>query len=138
MSRTNGFSGVVRTILMSLTTAGAVVLLARPVAADSMTVVSAHPNTASGVLVINGSGFKSGTYVSVNDVELKVLSIKTQEIRAALPALAPGSYRLAVHHKWGDAARFIVTIGGAAGGTGPQGPAGPAGPTGPAGARGPA
>jgi Collagen triple helix repeat (20 copies) len=133
MPRTTGFG---RMILMSLAATSAVVLLARPAAADSMSVVSAQPNSASGVLVINGYGFRTDTYVSVNDVELKVLSIKAQEIRAALPPLAPGSYRLAVHHKWGDSARFIVTIGGT--GSGPQGPQGPAGPSGAVGAKGPA
>ena len=135
MFRTNGFNRVVRAVLMSLT--AIVVLFARPVAAESLSIESAHPITAWGLLVINGSGFKPGTNVSVNDVELKVLSIKANEILAALPPLAPGSYRLAVRHWRDDAARFIVTIG-EAGQPGPQGPAGPAGTSGPAGAMGPA
>ena len=96
-------------------------LRSRPAAADSLSVVSAHPNTAAGVLVIDGSGFKPGLHVSVNGVELKVLSVNAHEIRVALPPLAPGSYRMVVRQWRDDVARFIVAIGGGSGYAGPQG-----------------
>jgi hypothetical protein len=92
------------------------------------------------VLVVDGHGFRKDVDVSVNDVALKVLSVTATEIKAALPSLAPGTYRLAVRQFRNEVARFVVTVGsgggGAAGPTGPQGPAGPMGPVGPAGARG--
>ena len=79
--------------------------------------------------------------LSVNEVDLKVISVSDTEIRAALPSLAPGTYRLAIRQSRNrnEVARFVVTLGG--GGTtsqpGPQGPAGPMGPMGPVGPAGP-
>ena len=76
-------SGFARVILMSLASLSAVVLLAQPASADWLAVTSAHP--AAGVIVIDGYGFRNDVNVSVNDVELKVLSVSTREIKAALP-----------------------------------------------------
>jgi hypothetical protein len=132
MFRMNGFA---RVILMSLASLSSVVLLAQPASADWLAVTSAHP--AAGVLVIDGYGFRKDVDVSVNDVELKVLSVSAREIKAALPPLAPGTYRLAVRQWRDEVARFVVSIGGGSGSQGPQGPAGPAGPMGSAGPVGP-
>lgn len=108
------------------------------VAADAqpVSISAAHPDTAAGVLTINGDGFGSGMWASIDDQEVKILSVTAHQLRVSLPTLTPGSYRLAVR-RWygrGDVARFIVVIGG---GSGTQGPAGPAGPTGPMGPMGP-
>jgi hypothetical protein len=120
---------------MSLSTFAAVVVLASPVAADWLAIKAAHPN--GGVLVIDGHGFRKDVDVSVNEVDLKVLSMTPTEIRAALPSLTPGTYRLAIRQWRNEVARFYVAIGGGGGSQGPQGPAGPAGPAGPVGPMGP-
>lgn len=125
-------NGIARSITMSLSALAAVVLLASPAAADWLAIKAAHPNP--GVLVIDGHGFRKDLGVSVNDIDLKVLSITPTEIRAALPPLAPGTYRLAIRQWRNEVARFVVTIGG--GTQAPQGPMGPAGPVGPMGPRG--
>ena len=132
MNRMNGFA---RVILMSLASLSTVVLLAQPASADWLAVTSAHP--AAGVLVIDGYGFRHDVTVSVNDVELKVLSVSLREIKVALPSLAPGTYRLAVRQWRNEVARFVVAIG-ESGPQGPQGSAGPMGPVGPRGVTGPA
>jgi len=132
------FNGFARAITMSLSTFAAVVVLASPVAADWLAIKAAHPN--GGVLVIDGHGFRKDVDVSVNEVDLKVLSVTATEIRAALPSLAPGTYRLAIRQWRNEVARFYVAVGGGGGSQGPQGPAGPMGPmgpVGPAGAMGP-
>ena len=121
MSRMNAL----RRVTVVLSVMSFVGLHSRPAAADSLNIESAHPDTTAGVLVIDGSGFRPGVHVSVNDVELKVLSVNAHEIQVALPPLAYGSYRMAVRHAGGrgrdrddrderddDIARFIVTIGG--------------------------
>jgi hypothetical protein len=107
--------------------------------ADEMSIQSAHPNTATGQLVIDGSGFKNGVHVWLNGYELQVLSVGAQQIRAKLPTnLNPGSYRMYLSHWRGLPRSFIVTIGsGGTGGTGAPGPQGPAGPVGPPGPQGP-
>jgi hypothetical protein len=138
MIRKNGFGPLVRVVLMSLMTVAAVHLSAQPASADWLLVVNAQPNPATGVLVINGYGFKKGVDVSINGVALKVLSSTAQNIQVALPQLVPGNYLLAVVQAKVEAAFFIVTIGGGSGSPGPQGPIGPAGPVGPAGPAGPA
>ena len=128
--RSNGF---VRAIKLSFISAMTVMATSVPATADWLAIKAAKPN--GGVLLIEGHGFKKDVDVSVNEVDLKVLSVNASEIRAALPSLAPGTYRLAIRQWRNEVARFYVTIGG--GGTtttqGPQGPAGPMGPMGPAG-----
>ncbi len=122
-------------------TALCVVLLPHHASAQqrpSASIAAAHPDTASKLLVIDGSGFRPGLSVSLDNAPVHVVSVTTSQIRATLPALQPGSYRLVVSQWWDDDARFIVTIGGAGSGTaGPPGTTGPVGPAGSAGAAGP-
>jgi IPT/TIG domain len=108
-----------------------------PAAADFLAIKAAKPSGST--LVIEGHGFRKDVDVSVNEVDLKVLSVNAGEIRAALPSLAPGTYRIAIRQWHNEVARFYVTIGGGSASTsqGPQGPAGPMGPMGPAGPAGP-
>jgi IPT/TIG domain len=128
---------VVRSITLSFISAITLLATSVPVSADWLAIKAVHPN--ANVLVIDGHGFRKDVDVSVNDIALKVLGVNPSEIRAALPPLAPGTYRVAVRQWRNEVARFFVTIGG--GGTstsqGPQGPAGPMGPMGPAGPVGP-
>ena len=113
-----------------------------PAAADFLAIKAAKPN--GGMLVIEGHGFRKDVDVSVNEVDLKVLSVNASEIRAALPSLAPGTYRIAIRQWHNEVARFYVTIGGGGASTsqghastaGPMGPMGPAGPAGPRGLQG--
>jgi hypothetical protein len=126
-----------RPILSSFVIAGAL-LFARPAAADWLAITAVHPG--NGVIVIDGHGFRTEHYfgVTVNDVEVKVLSVTPTQVRATLQTLPVGTYRVAVKQgRGGDTARFVVAIGGGTG-SGPQGPQGPQGPAGPAGAMGPA
>ena len=126
----------VRAIRLSFISGITLMATSVPAAADWLAIKAAKPNGA--VLLIEGHGFKKDVDVSVNEVDLKVLSVSASEIRAALPSLAPGTYRIAIRQFRNEVARFYVTIGG--GGTasqGPQGPQGPMGPAGPAGAMGP-
>ena len=102
-----------------------------------LSISAARPDTALKLLVIDGNGFKPGLAVYLDDMQIHVVSVTASEVRAALPALQPGSYRLVVSQWRNDQARFIVTIGGS-GATGPAGMTGPMGPSGPAGAVGPA
>jgi len=132
MPRTNGFA---RVVMMSLTLT-AMLFHARPAAADWLAVVSAHPDTREGMLIINGFGFKKGLYLGIDGQELTVVSVSPNEIRATLPPLAPGTYRLSIRQSRDQAAGFFLTIG-TAGPQGPQGLPGPAGPQGPQGFPGP-
>ena len=105
------FNGFARAITMSLSTFAAVVVLASPVAADWLAIKAAHPN--GGVLVIDGHGFRKDVDVSVNEVDLKVLSVTATEIRAALPSLTPGTYRLASGEtKWRASTSPLVAAAG--------------------------
>lgn len=131
-------------ILLSLV--GGFGMISSSVRADDTSIRSAHPSVAAGQLVIDGSGFKTGVHVWLNGSELKLLSVKPNEIRVKLPELDPGNYRLILEHwkdeRWsGQPRSFIVTIGsggsGSPGPAGPQGPAGLPGPAGPRGAQGP-
>jgi len=101
-------------------------------------IAAAHPDTTSKQIIIDGSGFRPGLSVSIDNIQLHVVSVNASEIRATLPALQPGSYRLVVSQWRDDEARFIVTIGGGSGIAGPAGTAGPMGQAGPPGAVGPA
>ncbi len=127
--RSNGF---VRAIWLSFVSVMTLMGTSVPAAADFLAIKAAKPN--AGVLLIEGHGFRKDIGVSVNEIELKVLSINPNEIKAALPPLAPGTYRLAIRQGRGEVSRFVVTVGG---GTASQGPQGPQGPAGPAGAMGP-
>ena len=127
-------------IAFALTLLCGIFSLSQPAHAEELLITSAHPDVASGVLVIDGTGFRSGLYIGLESDELKVLSVNTHEVKATLPAsLKSGSYRLVIRQWRDDYARFIVTIGGggATGSAGPQGPAGSGGATGPMGPQGP-
>ncbi len=126
-------NGIARAIWLSFVSVVTLMATSVPATADWLAIKAAKPN--AGVLLIEGHGFKKDVDVSVNEVDLKVLSANPTEIRAALPSLAPGTYRVAIRQWHNEVARFYVTIGGGGASTsqGPQGPAGPTGPMGPAG-----
>jgi hypothetical protein len=128
---------IVRSITLSFISAITLMATSVPVSADWLAIKAAKPS--AGALVIEGHGFRRDIGVTVNEIELKVLSISPTEIKAALPPLAPGTYRLAVRQGRGEVSRFVVSVGGGgdARTTGPQGPQGPAGPAGAMGPRGP-
>jgi hypothetical protein len=107
-----------------------VVLLSHAAEAQPAFIYSARSD--AGVLIVEGDGFGPGLSVVLDGFSMRVLSMTSHQIRATLPAVDPGSYRLVLRRWRVDVARFIVTIG-AAGAQGPAGPAGPAGPTGPQG-----
>ncbi len=105
-----------------------------------LTVRSSRIDPATGDLVISGSGFRSDVKVVLNGARLTVMTVQNQEIRAQLPSLSAGTYRVSLEQRRG-AARFVVSVGlGVSGspGSGTQGPAGPQGPMGPMGPMGPA
>src|SRR5262245_28384304 len=83
-----------------------VISLSKKASAEDLRITSVHPDIASGSLVIDGTGFRSGLYVGLENVDLKVLSVKPHELKTTLPALQSGSYRLEIHHGRGDSARF--------------------------------
>ena len=132
-------NGIVRAIKLSFVSAVTLMVTSVPATADWLAIKAAKPS--AGALVIEGHGFRKELGVTVNEIELKVLSINPTEIKAALPPLAPGTYRLAVRQGRGEVSRFVVTIGSSSGDArtapGPQGPMGPAGPVGAMGPRGP-
>jgi hypothetical protein len=110
---------------------------ASAVSAEDLAITSAHPDSSAKVLVIDGTGFRAGLDVGIDGRTLAILHVSEHEIRAALPVLSSGTYRLVLRQRF-DLARFIVTIGGAgaSGVPGPAGSQGPAGTTGAAGATG--
>src|SRR5437016_11947829 len=79
-------------------------------AADVL-ITSTHPDVASGVLVIDGAGFRAGLSVGLESVDLRVLSVTAHEVKATLPPLKSGSYGLTVRQRSGSTATFVVTIG---------------------------
>ncbi len=108
---------------------------------QSFAVSSTRVDPASGHLIIVGSGFKPGIDVALNGARLPVASVQSHEVRAELPPLLPGTYRLVLTQRRGLSQRFVVTVGiGASsresGPAGPQGPPGPQGPMGPMGPQG--
>ena len=133
------FNGFVRAIMLSFISAIAVdVATSVPASADWLAIKAAHPN--AGVLVIDGHGFRKDVDVSVNEVDLKVLSVDRDRnprgpavarARHVSPGDSPVEKRsgpLLRDHWWRRRAQ---------GPQGPQGPAGPMGPIGPAGPMGP-
>ncbi|MEO8682815.1 MAG: hypothetical protein ABI665_27450 [Vicinamibacterales bacterium] len=122
-------------VLVPLLVICAQILIASPAAANSFSVSSTRLDSATGQLLVVGSGFRSGMVLVLNGKALKIVSIKSQEIRAELPALLPGTYRMSLTFGWGEMRQFVVTVG--IGGAEGQGPAGPIGPTGPMGPMGP-
>lgn len=110
---------------------------AQSAAAQFFQVTSTRVDAATGQLIIVGSGFRSDAVATLNGDRLMVVSVSSHEIRAVMPSLLPGTYRLVMNQRRGDAQRFVVTVGGGGEGTGLPGPPGPAGPQGPMGPMGP-
>ncbi len=106
-------------------------------AAQFFRVTSTHVDKDTGQLVVVGSGFRSDAVATLNGVRLTVVSVSSRELRAELPPLVPGTYRLVMSQRRGDAQRFVVTVGSGTGVPGPAGPQGPMGPMGPMGQAGP-
>jgi len=88
----------------------AVIWFSEPVRAEQLAITSAHPDVAAGMLVVDGTGFRPGLSLALEGRDLKVLSVRPREIKAALPRLHPGTYRLVVR-EWFESARFVVAIG---------------------------
>ncbi len=106
--------------------------------AQTFRVTSTRQDPATGHLVIAGTGFRPDVVAALNGARLTLVSVLGHELRAVMPTLAPGTYRLAVDQRRADTQRFVVTVGGTGGGNGVPGPPGPAGPMGPMGPQGPA
>lgn len=103
---------------------------------QSFAVSSTRLDPASGHMIIVGSGFKPGIDVTLNGARLPVVSVQSHEVRAELPMLLPGTYRVVLTPRRGPSERFVVTVG-IGGGSGESGPVGPQGPPGPQGPMGP-
>ena len=126
--RTQGY------VTMLFCAALALLAVSHPAAADQFTLSSARQDAASGELVVGGFGFRPGVRVVLGAVEIPVTSVTLREVRAKLPAVPPGSYRIIVSQGRGSVERrFIVSLGGGGTTQGPQGPPGPPGVAGPPG-----
>ena len=128
---------VVRSITLSFISAITLMATSVPASADWLAIKAAKPECqAHWSSKATGSEGTLGSRSTTS--QLKVLSISPTEIKAALPPLAPGTYRLAVRQGRGEVSRFVVSVGGGgdARTPGPQGPPGPAGPMGPSGPEG--
>lgn len=118
----------------------AAALAAQPVSADPLIVFSARHDVAASQLVLIGDGFRPDMRIVLSGTVLQNVAVKSTEMRAKLPPLAPGTYRLVIDQRRGPSQRFMVTVfpegSGVPGPPGPRGPAGPAGPQGPQGPQG--
>ncbi|MCC6992294.1 MAG: collagen-like protein [Acidobacteria bacterium] len=127
-----------RIVRLSLTLCALLVLAASPAFAQSFVVFSARHDAAAGQVVLIGSGFRADMRILLNGAPLPNAAVTGSEMRARLPKLDPGTYRLVIDPKRGNAQRFMVTVNPPAmGGSGVPGPMGPVGPQGPAGSQGP-
>jgi hypothetical protein len=102
-------------------------------------ITSAGVDTANSLLVINGANFGARTapIVQLPQGRLTVVTYTDTQVKAALPAIPPGSYLLSVTRTSPPpmVGIFIVTVG-AVGPQGPQGPKGNTGAQGPIGPKG--
>ncbi|MGE0812424.1 MAG: hypothetical protein AB7O28_01690 [Vicinamibacterales bacterium] len=113
--------------------AGAASALAQP-----PTVLSARRDVEHGQVVVTGRGFRPDLHLVLNGAVLPTVSASASEVRAVMPDLAPGTYRLAlVDRRYYTLRAFVLAVGGDGGEPGPAGPAGPAGAPGPMGPMGP-
>src|SRR5438105_9505231 len=87
----------------------AVVSIGATAGAEQLTITSAHPDPAAGILIIDGTGFRQGVAVALEGHDLKVLSVNPRQIRTSLPTLTPGTYRLAIRG-WYEYGRFVIAI----------------------------
>ena len=116
-----------------------VALTSGPAFADQFVLFSARHDAVARQVVLVGSGFRSDMRIGLNGAALPTVSVTSAEMRAALPNLEPGTYRLVINRRRAPSQRFILTVYPAsAGGGGVPGPAGPMGPMGPMGLQGPA
>ena len=129
-------SGFARVIWLSFVSVMTLMATSVPAAADFLAIKAAKPSGST--LVIEGHGFRKDVgRVGQRESSSRSCRLIATEIKAALPPLAPGTYRLAIRQGRDEVARFVVTVGGGTASQGPAGPAGPTGPAGPAGAMGP-
>ncbi len=127
-----------RILRLTLTFCALLALAASPAVAQSFVVFSARHDAAAGQVVLVGSGFRADMRILLNGAPLPNAAVTSREMRAKLPVLEPGTYRLVIDPKRGNAQRFMVTVNApATGGSGVPGPMGPMGPQGPAGPQGP-
>lgn len=114
--------------------------------ADQFLIFSARHDATTSEVVLIGAGFRSDMRILLNGATLPSGKVSSAEMRARLPKLVPGTYRLVIDQRRGSSQRFMMTVmptvtdGGTGGGgvPGPAGPMGPMGPQGPAGVAGPA
>jgi IPT/TIG domain-containing protein len=121
-------SAAIATCLISVTQAVA--------HAEAMTVTSVRVDTAAEQLVICGTGFRSYARVMLGSMSLTTVSATSNELRAKMPSVKPGTYVLVISQRGEYDVHFGVAVG-LGGPAGPMGPAGPAGPQGPRGLQGP-
>lgn len=121
----------------TLTVCALLALTASPVFAQQFVVFSARHDAAASQVVLVGSGFRADMRILLNGAPLPTAAVTGSEMRAKLPALEPGTYRLVIDPKRGNPQRFMVTVSQTAAGGGVPGPMGPMGPQGPAGPQGP-
>jgi len=130
-----------RIVRLTLTLCALLALAASPAVAQSFVVFSARHDAASSQVVLVGSGFRADMRILLNGAPLTNTAVTGTEMRAKLPALEPGTYRLVIDPRRGTTQRFMVTVNppatGGSGVPGPMGPMGPMGPQGPAGPQGP-
>ena len=105
--------------------------------ADQFVVFSARHDAAASQVVLVGSGFRSDMRIVLNGGALPNVKVTNTEMRAKLPPLEPGTYRVVIDQRRGASQRFMLTVM-APGGNGVPGPPGPMGPMGLQGPAGPA
>lgn len=115
----------------------AVVAVEGTASAQDFTILRARYDAELSQIVIGGSGFRPGSRVEVDGMRLDTVSVSPVEVRAAMPAPPPATYRVRVVGRRGVTRSFVLAVGGGSE-QGPAGPVGPAGPAGPAGFPGPA
>lgn len=123
---------------LTVTLCALLALAASPAVAQQFVVFSARHDATASQVVLVGAGFRADMRILLNGAALANASVTSTEMRAKLPALQPGTYRLVIDPKRGNPQRFMVTVTPPAmAGSGVPGPMGPMGPQGPAGPQGP-
>lgn len=122
---------------LTVTLCALLALAASPAVAQQFVVFSARHDATASQVVLVGSGFRADMRILLNGAALANASVTSREMRAKLPALQPGTYRLVIDPKRGNPQRFMLTVTPPAmAGSGVPGPMGPMGPQGPAGPQG--
>ena len=73
-----------------------VALTSGPAFADQFVLFSARHDAVARQVVLVGSGFRSDMRIGLNGAALPTVSVTSAEMRAALPDLEPGTYRLVI------------------------------------------